>query len=85
MAIVYQAWGIMAMWDLYVQLGTYWGKLTGYMLDGLKKDVGVIVDDPRWKSKCQEYEEKLFAPTGDEMVPTKDILNTLVAAAKTIT
>lgn len=84
LAVVYQAWGVMAMWDLYVQMGTYWGKLSGLMLDGLKKDVGVIVDDPRWKSLCQNYEEKLFAPSGDQVLPTKDILKSLVSTAKHI-
>lgn len=84
LAIVYQAWGMMAMWDLYVQMGTYWGKLTGFMLDGLKKDIGVIVDDPRWKSLCHDYEEKMFKPTGDQMVPTKDVLSGLVTAAKSL-
>jgi len=85
LSATYQAWGVMAMWDLYVQMGTYWGKLTGFMLDGMKKDVGVIVDDPRWKSLCRTYEEKLFAPSGDDVVGTKDVLKNLVATAKSIT
>lgn len=84
LSVSYQAWGVMAMWDLYVQMGTYWGKQTGYMLDGLKKDVGVIVDDPRWKSLCRHYEEKLFAKMEDETVGTKDVLQNLVATSKTI-
>ena len=84
LSVIYQAWGMMAMWDLYVQMGTYWGKLTGFMLDGLKKDVGVIVDDPRWKSLCRTYEEKLFAPSVDDVVGTKDVLKHLVATSKSI-
>lgn len=84
LSVVYQAWGMMAMWDLYVQMGTYWGKLSGLMLDGLKKDVGVIVDDPRWKSLCQSYEDRLFAPSADDVMPTKGILKDLVASAKQI-
>lgn len=84
LATVYQAWGVMAMWDQYVQMGTYWGKLTGFMIDGLKKDIGVIVDDPRWKSLCRSYEEKLFAPSADEVVSTKGLLNNLVSTMKEI-
>lgn len=82
LAVTYQAWGVMAMWDQYVQMGTYWGKLTGFMLDGLKKDVGVIVDDPRWKSLCRTYEEKLFAPSAEEVVPIGDLLKSTVASIK---
>lgn len=82
LATVYQAWGVMAMWDQYVAMGTYWGKLTGFMLDGLKKDVGVIVDDPRWKSLCRTYEEKLFAPSAEEVVPIGDLLKSTVASIK---
>lgn len=82
LATTYQAWGVMAMWDQYVQMGTYWGKITGFMLDGLKKDIGVIVDDPRWKSLCRTYEEKLFAPSNEEVVSTKDLVKNLVTTMK---
>jgi hypothetical protein len=72
---VYQSWGMMAMWDLYISLETYWGKLTRFMLDGLKKDVGVLVDDPRWKTLAKQYEEKLLQGAG----PLKSAAEVLTA------
>jgi hypothetical protein len=86
MAGVYQASGVMAMFDLYVQLQTYFGKLTGYMLDGLKKDIGVIVDDPRWKLLSKKYDDQLYAAAtpSDDTVSTKEVIANLTKNAKTI-
>lgn len=71
-----------------MQMGTYWGKLTGYMIDGLKKDLGVIVDDPRWKALCNKYQadldEKTVKPTGEEIVETKSLLASLAGQAKSV-
>jgi hypothetical protein len=73
----------MAMWDLYMSLETYWGKLTRYMLDGLKKDVGVIVDDPRWKRLAKEYEERLLHERGPVRSPA-EVLTGLGVEAKRV-
>ncbi len=77
MARIYQPWGVMAMWDLYLG-GTYFGKLTGYMIDGMKKDIGVIVDDSRFKGLARQYEEKLLkAESGEELISIKQITQSL--------
>lgn len=83
LARTYQAHGVMALWDLYMSTGTYWGKLTGYMIDGLKKDIGVIVDDVRWKSLSRQYEDKLLSTDGP-LVSVKELTSSLGLAAKGI-
>ena len=83
LARIYQPSGVMAMWDLYMSLETYWGKLTRYMIDGLKKDVGVLVDDPRWKPLAKQYEERLLQDSGP-LRPTAEILSQLGVAAKRV-
>lgn len=83
LARVYQPSGVMALWDLYMGLETYWGKLTRYMIDGLKKDIGVIVDDPRWKPLAKQYEDRLFAETGP-IKSTAQVLNDFGLAAKRV-
>jgi uncharacterized protein YdaU (DUF1376 family) len=84
LAKTYQAGGVMAMWDLYMSMGTYFGKLTGFMIDGLKRDVGVIVDDPRWKPLSRQYEDKLPAiyEKGEGLVSIKEITQKIASGAK---
>lgn len=81
---IYQAWGVMALWDLYLVTETYWAKQTRYMIEGLKRDVGVLVDQPRWKDLCKQYEEKLLSPSGDNLVSVASITNGLGLTVKAI-
>jgi uncharacterized protein YdaU (DUF1376 family) len=83
LARIYQASGMMAMWDLYMGLETYWGKMTRYMIDGLKKDIGVIVDDPRWKPLAKQYDERLLKDSGP-LKSTSDVLTDFGLAGKRV-
>jgi uncharacterized protein YdaU (DUF1376 family) len=83
LARIYQSWGVMAMWDLYMSLDTYWGRTTRYMIDGLKKDIGVIVDDPRWKMMSKQHEERLLQDSGP-LKSTSEVLGDLGLAAKRV-
>ena len=76
LARIYQVCGVMAMWDLYMSDASYWGKITRYMIDGLKKDVGVLVDDLRWKGLLRTHEQKLLA-TEPALKSTTAILSEL--------
>jgi uncharacterized protein YdaU (DUF1376 family) len=86
LAKTYQAAGVMAMFDLYMQIQTYFGKLTGYTLDGLRRDIGVIVDDPRWKPLSKSYDDKLNEAVKPEpgMGNTKELIAGLAQNAKRI-
>lgn len=84
LAKIYQAHGVMALWDVYMQIETYFGKLTGYMLDGLKKDVGVIVDQPQWKPLAAKYEKQLYDAAFGPPKDINSIVGDLVGSVKTI-
>lgn len=66
------AWGVMALWDLYMSGTSYWGARTGYMLDGFWRDLGVLIDDFRFKQYADKYHDQLEPP--QEMAPIADIL-----------
>lgn len=84
LASTYQASGVMALWDLYIQMGTYFGKLTGYMLDGLRKDIGVIVDQSQWKTLSQNYEKKLYDAAYGPAKDVKEFVDEFVGSAKSV-
>lgn len=77
---VYRAWGVMALWDLYMSTGGFWAKRTGYMISGLIEEKGLLLDDPKWKQLAKNYESKL-----EPVVRTDtQVLTALGITAKTI-
>ena len=64
-ASAYGAWGIMALWDKYLEGKTFWGPKKGYSLGGFFEDIPVLVDDPKWRQMANEYRDKLEPVVGD--------------------
>lgn len=65
-ADVFKAWGIMALWDLFLEIqDDKWVLQTGHSLDAFLRRIEKLVDDPRWKSLSRRYELQLTGPIGE--------------------
>lgn len=56
--------GVMALWDLYLEGNSYWGLKTGLMFDGLIYDVGLLLDNKRYKHILAGHEKKIDKNAG---------------------
>lgn len=54
-----EAWGVMALWDLYMEGWSYWSKKTGYMIVGFMRDIGILLDNPGFKGLSKKYHDSL--------------------------
>ena len=50
MARVHSAWGVMALWGLYLKRESWWARNTGWSVYGMIRDMGRLMDDPRFKN-----------------------------------
>lgn len=67
----FQEWGVMALWDVFMESTSDWVQKTGYSLDGFSKCLPWLVDDKRWKFRAAKY-EKDFPPPPKEVVELFD-------------
>lgn len=58
----FQEWGVMALWDKYVECDNDWVKKTGYSLGGFYACLPWLTDVSGWKDKAKEYEKKMVSP-----------------------
>lgn len=54
-----EAWGVMALWDLYLAGKSYWGPRVGFMLEGFWRDIGILLDQPDYKTLAAKYRKEL--------------------------
>ena len=56
----FQEWGVMALWDEFLEKENDWIKSTGYSVYAFSCCLPWLVDAPNWKWKARDYEEKMF-------------------------
>jgi hypothetical protein len=56
---VHCAWEVMALWDLYLEGESWWALRTGWSICGVIRDMGRLMDDPRFKQLAAHHEEGL--------------------------
>lgn len=57
---LYQPWGVMALWETYLQLQDPWAKNAGYSFEMFESKIASLVDDPGWKGAARGHEDKLL-------------------------
>ena|SRR5437879_6205434 len=75
LARVHSAWGVMALWDLYLETESHWARRTGWSVYGMIRDAGRLTDDPRFKQLAFKHEESLARHRSGQFSTTKDILD----------
>lgn len=68
MVNIYQPWGVMALWKVFLNSNDEWVVKTGYSFDAFSCKIPVLVDDPYWKNKAKEYQEVLYKNGGTNEV-----------------
>lgn len=61
-AKLYTCCGIMALWDLYLQMDDDWVRKTGYSIEAFLHKIPVLVDDSRWKSLMAKHQSVIETP-----------------------
>ena len=81
LARVHSAWGVMALWDLYLASESWWAKQTSWSVYGMIRDAGRLLDDSGLKKLAVKHEEYLAMRRA--AAPTKPIavFNSLFSAS----
>jgi hypothetical protein len=58
----YMAWGVMALWDVYLSTDNDWYRTQGYSVVAFCPAINALVDNPLWKGLAKKYELKLNGP-----------------------
>lgn len=66
-ARVYQPWGVMALWDAFVERPDEFNKRTGWSIFQFTRQLPWLVDDPSWKSRARQYEQEFVRPLPDDL------------------
>ena len=77
MARVHSAWGVMALWDLYLESESWWARRTGCSVYGMIRDAGRLMDDSRFKQLAAKHEEHLVTQRYGQFVKPVDLLRSL--------
>ena len=72
---VHSAWGVMALWDLYLGSQSGWARRTGWSVYGMIRDVVRLMDDARFKQVALRHEESLAKRRFGRFVSAGDILS----------
>lgn len=64
-------WGVMSLWDTFMESTSEWVQKTGYSLDGFYKCLPWLMDNPTWKMRAAVY-EKEFPPPPKEVIELFD-------------
>lgn len=62
----FMEWQLMALFDVFIDSQKEWVRGTGYSIGGFLSSLVWLVDDPNWKYRAKEYEEKI-APIPKEI------------------
>lgn len=68
MCSLYQPYGVMALWDLYINSDDVYAKNAGYSFEMFAAKLPSLVDDPIWKRGAKAYEEKLCGPIDPNII-----------------
>jgi len=77
MARVHSAWGVMALWDLYLESESWWARRTGCSVYGMIRDAGRLMDDSRLKKLAANYEDGLAQYRIGMRIKTRDVFISL--------
>lgn len=80
-AKIYMAWGIMALWDIYLRTVDDWYRRHGYDVPTFVGAISFLVDDPNWKVASKSYESKLIQPRTQEERDNQAAIGTVLASA----
>jgi hypothetical protein len=70
---LYSPFGMMALWDLYLQMNDDWVRSTGFSVEAFLHKIPVLVDDARWKGLASKYESKFMKPVNSVGEILKDM------------
>lgn len=70
----FQEWGIMALWDVYLDTANEWVKKNGYSLSGFFGALAWLVDDRGWKDKAGAYRSRLEEPLDKRFLELFDMV-----------
>lgn len=71
---IFQEWGVMALWDVFLASEGEWVKKSGFSLSAFSKCVPWLVDNPTWKAQASSYEAKIAPPIPE---PIRDLFGVL--------
>jgi hypothetical protein len=77
LARLYSAWGVLALWDLYLENESEWARRTGWGVYGMIRDAGRLVDQPDFKQLAARHEEKLAIQRYGQFVKPEDFLRSV--------
>jgi len=77
MARVHSAWGVMALWDLYLAGESWWARQTNYSTYGMLREASRLMDDARFKPLVGEHEENLAKERFGGRINTREVFNSL--------
>lgn len=58
----FQPWGVMALWDIYLEKANDWVIKNGISIFTFTRSLPWLVDDRSFKSRSREYEKALCPP-----------------------
>lgn len=64
----FQEWGIMALWDVYLNRENEFNRKTGYSLFQFLRQLPSLVDDRGWKAHAKVYEKQLGATLPEKLL-----------------
>ena len=74
-ARAHSAWGVMALWDLYLETESRWAQRTGWSVYGMIRDAGRLMDDLRFKQLAAKHEEQLAIRRFGRFAKASDVLS----------
>ena len=77
LASLYSAWGVLALWDLYLESESDWARRTGWSVYGMIRDSGRLVDQPNFKQLASRHEEELAIQRYGQFATVKDFLRSM--------
>ena len=75
LARVHNAWGGMALWELYLDSQSWWARETHWSVYGMVRETGRLLDDSRFKHLALKHEEWLGSRQIGRFVSARDVLN----------
>jgi len=58
----YQVWGVMALWDIYLDDADEWTVKQGFSIWAFIRQLPRLLDRRGWKLRADEYAKKLIPP-----------------------
>ena len=58
-AKIYQPWGVMALWDIYLDTSDDFYRRAGYSIEMFSTQLTRLVDNSGWKLRAEKYEQAL--------------------------